>query len=246
MAPDGTLIQPCDAVWGGHGGTVLHLSKDGGESWSNPAAEGLETTFRENGTGNRIAGIHAGVVALRDGRLLALGRGDEINGRMPLSLSEDGGRSWRYHASPFPPISSGQRLVLMRLREGPILLVTFTDDASCAPHPGKAEFPKAEPKGMLMRDGGGNVSRVFGMFAALSCDEGRTWPVKRLVAPETGEERLDGGGWTGSFVLSPMSSEPKGYLAATQSPDGMIHLVSSRLHYAFDLTWIENGSRGNT
>ena len=26
-------------------------------------------------------------------------------------------------------------------------------------------------------------------------------------------------------------SEPRGYMAATQAPDGVIHLVSSRLHY---------------
>lgn len=30
-------------------------------------------------------------------------------------------------------------------------------------------------------------------------------------------------------------AEPRGYLAATQSPDKVIHLVSSRLHYRFNL-----------
>ena len=32
--------------------------------------------------------------------------------------------------------------------------------------------------------------------------------------------------------------EPAGYLAATQTPDGTIHLLSSRLHYRFNLAWL--------
>ncbi len=59
---------------------------------------------------------------------MAFGRGDGIvdkDGleRMPMSLSEDNGRTWTYSASEFPPIDGGQRLVLMRLQEGPVLLV---------------------------------------------------------------------------------------------------------------------------
>ena len=33
-------------------------------------------------------------------------------------------------------------------------------------------------------------------------------------------------------------AEPKGYFACTQTPDGVIHLISSRLHYRFNLAWI--------
>ena len=77
---------------------------------------------------------------------------------------------------------------------------------------------------------------TYGMFAALSVDEGETWPVRRLVTP--GEGEYDGGGWTRRFTASPSEAEPKGYLAATQSPDGMIHLISSRLHYRFNLAWL--------
>ncbi|MBM3493037.1 MAG: hypothetical protein FJX72_01750 [Armatimonadetes bacterium] len=32
-----------------------------------------------------------------------------------------------------------------------------------------------------------------------------------------------------------------GYLAATQTPDGVIHLISSRLHYRFNLGWLKQG-----
>jgi hypothetical protein len=34
-------------------------------------------------------------------------------------------------------------------------------------------------------------------------------------------------------------AEPKGYLAVTQTPDNMIHLLSSSLHYQFSLAWLK-------
>jgi hypothetical protein len=74
---------------------------------------------------------------------------------------------------------------------------------------------------------------------ALSYDEGKTWPVKRLLTD--GRERtLEGGAWTGSFTMDASHSEPKGYFAATQTPDGIIHILSSRLHYRINLPWIES------
>ena len=67
---------------------------------------------------------------------------------------------------------------------------------------------------------------------------GKTWPMKRLV--NDGKERhLDGGAWTGFFDMDATHAEPRGYLAGTQSPDGMIHILSSRMHYRFNLKWIE-------
>jgi hypothetical protein len=135
------------------------------------------------------------------------------------------GESWSYRPSPFPPISSGQRLVLMRLREGPILLVSFTWNRK-----------GGKPQGMEFRDANGETITGYGMFAALSFDEGASWPVRKLLTP--GEGTYDGGGWTGEFTATPERAEPAGYLAATQTPDGMIHLISSRLHYRFNLAWL--------
>ncbi len=224
----GVFIQACDAHWSSSGGTALHISKDGGRTWVDPG-EGKATpafTPAEKGEGT-IAGIHGGVVELKDGRLLALGRSDNIDGRMPMSISDDLGETWTYSASPFPPIHSGQRLVLMRLSEGPILLVSFT------------HFPKRddEGEGMMFTDSGGQELAGRGMYAALSYDEGKTWPVRKLLTPGNGT--YDGGGWTGEFAASPTQAEPRGYLAATQTPDGVIHLISSRLHYRFNLKWLE-------
>ena len=38
-------------------------------------------------------------------------------------------------------------------------------------------------------------------------------------------------------------AEPKGYLAATQTPDGIIHLISSGIHYRFNLAWLRLANR---
>lgn len=230
----GWLVQACDAGPEGHDGAAVLVSKDGGRSWEDPWDGAPKPEFREGTVGTTVAGIHAGVVELKDGSWMALGRGNTIvtkNGskRMPMSVSEDGGATWRYSASPFPPIDGGQRLVLMRLREGPILLVSFTD------HPQRT--PEDE-RGMVFKRKDGTEYRGYGMYAALSYDEGKTWPVRKLLSD--GNERfLDGGAWTGFFVMDTSHAEPRGYLAGTQSSDGTIHIVSSRLHYRFDLKWLE-------
>jgi kynurenine formamidase len=49
-----------------------------------------------------------------------------------------------------------------------------------------------------------------------------TWPDRRLLAPE-GKNTADG----------------YGYLAATQTRNGRIQLVTSKDHYAFNLPWIK-------
>jgi hypothetical protein len=76
------------------------------------------------------------------------------------------------------------------------------------------------------------------MFAALSFDEGGSWPVRKLVTAGGPARYLDGGAWTRRFLMDAAHAEPKGYLAATQAPDGMIHLLSSALHYRFNLAWL--------
>ncbi len=230
---EGYIVQPSDAVTIGHGGTAVVISRDGGESWYDPGEGKPAPVFEEGATGAWIAGIHAGVVQLEDGSLMALGRGDDINGKMPLSLSDNMGESWTYHASVFPPINGGQRLVLMRLKEGPILLVSFTDSSEKRNDPA---WPAVD--GMTVRDKNGKKRKVYGMFAALSFDEGKTWPVRKLVTPGKGRHELDGGAWTDQFVMDETHAEPMGYLAATQAPDGTIHLISSALHYRFNLAWL--------
>jgi len=218
---DGTLIQPCDGGFGNTGVTALHISDDGGETWTDP--------------GGDILGIHAGVEELKDGRWLAFGRGRAIDGRMPISLSEDRGKTWSYQASDFPPIGSGQRLVLIRLNEGPLLLVSFTGDR-------RLSQLGRDTAAIEFVDRQGNTFRGIGMFAALSFDDGQTWPVRKLLTP--GEGKYNGGAHTGGFTASATQAEHAGYLAATQTPDGVIHLISSRLHYRFNLAWLRQPNDG--
>lgn len=231
---DGSILQACDAGPTGDAGTAVLLSHDNGATWQDPYNPADEIKFDNGGKGSTIAGIHAGVVELADGRLMALGRGNAIadshgRARMPKSISSDGGATWTYSASEFPPIDGGQRLVLMRLKEGPLMLASFTD------HPQRT--PESE-RGMTFKDSDGNESVGYGMFVALSYDDGETWPVRRLLTDGT-TRMLDGGAWTGAFIMDSSHAEPRGYFAGTQAEDGTIHLVSSRLHYRFNLNWIE-------
>merc|ERR1711964_373280 len=76
-------------------------------------------------SGVAIAGIHAGVAQLKDDRLMSFGCGNNIDGKMPRSISSDMGETWTYSASTFPPIGGGQRLVLMRLEEGPLFFASL-------------------------------------------------------------------------------------------------------------------------
>ena len=219
---NGDILLPCDAATGGDGGTALNIGLNGGETWVEYGEEAVPPEFSEGATGAWIAGIHAGVTELRDGSLMAFGRGNTIEGRMPRSLSRDGGKTWTYSATPFPPIGGGQRLVLMRLQEGPLFFASFAN----------SDFFS----GLY-----GSACEDRGLFGAVSEDDGKTWKYLRLITDGQPDREVDGGGNTGKFIMGPHSAEPRGYLAARQTPDGVIHLIGSALHYQFNLKWLESG-----
>jgi len=203
---EGYLVVPSDWPWHEDGrGTALWISRDKGQTWSTP--EG------------RIAGIHAAVAQLDDGRLMAFGRGSNINGRMPKSISPDMGQTWTYEASGFPPIGGGQRAVLLHLKEGPLFFASFGKD-------------------MPMTDAAGRYSKVSGLFGAISFDEGKHWPIRKLITPG-GPTRKGRMMDRREFTMGPTSAEPKGYMTGIQTPDGVIHLISSKNHYAFNLAWLK-------
>lgn len=212
---EGWMVLPCDATTAGNGGSALQISRDKGQTWSD--------------AGGTIAGIHTGVTQLKDGRFLAFGRGDSIDGKMPRSISTDFGKTWTYSASPWPSIGGGQRLVLLKLHEGPLLFVSFTDNSSRL----------MSPNGLAFKDALGREFTGYGMFAALSFDEGRTWPTRKLLTAGDQPRRFDGGAWTRGFTMDATHAEPRGYLAATQTRDGIIHLISSALHYQFNAAWVK-------
>ncbi len=208
-ASDGAIVLTSDA----NPGSTVIVSRDNGKTWTE--------------AGGRIAGIHAGVVQLKDGRLLALGRGDDIDGFMPKSLSADMGKTWTYSASPFQPVRNLQRPVLMRLHEGPLLFISF---CGAKTQPGKQD--------MMITDASGKQRPVEGIYAALSFDEGETWPTRRLISddgPPREMETTD----RRTFTMSVSSAETFGYLAIVQAANGAIHLISSKNHYMFNLAWLK-------
>lgn len=235
LTKQGWIVQACDAGPDGSAGTAVQISKDHGKTWTDPWDGAPKPSFQQESVGSTIAGIHAGVVRLKNGDLMALGRSCNIKDkegkwRMPMSISSDGGKTWRYTASQLPPIDGGQRLVLMRLHEGPLLVVSFTD------HPQRT--PEVD-RGMLFKDSKtGEAYKGYGMYAALSYDEGKTWKIRKLLTDGV-SRHLNGGAWTGYFDMDKTHAEPRGYLAGTQTPDNMIHIVSSRLYYRFNLAWLK-------
>jgi len=95
-------------------------------------------------------------------------------------------------------------------------------------------------RSIAVGDGRGGQLTGSGLFAAASYDGGKTWPVRRLVTdglPPHTVEAMDGR----KFTMSRTTAEPMGYLAGVQSPDGIIHLISSKQYYAFNLAWLEQG-----
>lgn len=91
---EGWLVQACDAGPGSHDGAAVQISKDGGKTWCDPWDGAPLPDFKEGGTGSTIAGIHAGIVQLGNGSLMAMGRGNSIRNkegklRMPMSISDD-------------------------------------------------------------------------------------------------------------------------------------------------------------
>jgi len=202
---DGAIVFGADAE---HGSTVW-VSRDNGQTWADP--------------GGKINGIHAGIVELNDGRLMALGRNQNIDGWMPMSISTDMGKSWEPSASPFPPLTGGQRAALIRLKEGPLFFASFARDVyNFEPTPDGVRPPR----------------HVASLFGAISYDEGKTWPVRRIISdckPDHQVDTIDGA----PVLMNTNNSEPLGYLSVCQGLDNVIHLISSINHYAFNLAWLE-------
>jgi formylglycine-generating enzyme required for sulfatase activity len=224
---DGTILMTQDTTI-----TSLTKSTDGGKTWTSESITDKKLAHR-NGSAARHAGIHAPVVELNDGRLMTFGRLNSeseqkaFNFKTPASFSSDGGKSWTHQATEFPAISSVQRQALIRLREGPLLFCSFTDLSANA----------RKPNGMTFKSQNGEFSGA-GLFAAISFDDGKTWPHKRLVTPG-GKERTVNGIDRNQFPLSDTRAEHNGYLAAIQSRNGHIQLITSKNHYVFNLAWLK-------
>ena len=197
--------------------------------------------------------VIAGPIVTKDGRiLLCCDAGPDGEAGTSLHVSKDGGKTWEDTGSTIAGIHAG----IVERKDGSLMAFgrgnaidghmpcsisydggyTWTYSATELPPIGSGQrlVLKRLQEGLIMLCSFGEN----GLFVALSYDEGATWPVKKLLTD--GKTRvLDGGAWTGTFTMDATHAEPKGYLACTQTPDGMIHLLSSRVHYRFNLRWIE-------
>ena len=190
---DGTILLPTDstgkdvtgngsisAVWGTH---------DDGKTWYD--------------TGGRTGGRHTTIVMAKAGAILGFGgKNSNIEGRMPLAISHDGGKTWQKQKTPFDELMSGERPSVIRLKSGRLFFV--------------ADY-NPKPEKHIHKDGA---------YVALSDDDGQTWTMKRLPAN----------------ILT------VGYTTATQSADGVIHVVTSKNkpNYEIELNeaWVLDKSAG--
>jgi formylglycine-generating enzyme required for sulfatase activity len=146
---DGVIYMPTDstgrdddgngsisAVWG---------TRDEGKTWFD--------------TGGRTAGRHTTLVLAKNGDMLGFGgKNSNIEGRMPLATSSDGGKTWSKSKTPFDQLLSGERPSVLRLASGRLFFV--------------ADYNPTNQK-HIHKDGA---------YVALSDDDGKTWKLKRLPA----------------------------------------------------------------
>jgi len=227
---DGTLLLPHDSR------TVsITRSRDGGKTWQSIVQPKSQKGIKPGDTTFRPPGIHAPMVELADGRLMAFSRYDDpadqarFHRTTPVSFSSDQGETWQVAESEFPAISSAQRQTMLRLREGPIVFFSFTDQSR----------DWKQRVGMKFKQADGTDFVGYGVFAAVSFDEGKTWPVRRLITPG-GKARELPSIDRSMFTCSDTMAEKAGYLASTQTRDGRIHLISSKNHYVLNLGWLRS------
>jgi formylglycine-generating enzyme len=206
--------------------SCIIVSSDGGQTWETRGYSG--NTERSK----RIAGIHANVVEIADENgdgkndLLALGRdgGRNFGGVLPKSISTDGGFTWDRSATELPPVSTGRRVSLLRLEysnlpeKKPLMMTGFGE--------------------LEAKDTMGNLTLVSGLYAALSFDEGKSWPSKyrRIISDDSGDMEI--APWQRKTKLTQTAGQPEGYMSVTQTPDGKIFLTDGKIVYSYNLAWL--------
>ena len=213
--------QPINSAFRTPDGTIYFGSDGEGSSSFLWASKDNGKTWQD--TKGRTYGRHTTFVALKDNSILALGgKNSNIDGYMPKSYSYNNGKTWTPMVkSPFAALGSNQRPVIMRLKSGKLFFAGDFQDIKMMDMP--------PPKEITER----------GSYVALSDDEGKTWKIKRLaMAPEHND-------WYGVLKKGKKpqhSYGTLGYCAATQSANGLIHLMTSKgkpsMHFVLNEAWI--------
>lgn len=135
---------------------------------------------------NRKYSIHPAIFQRNDGAILTYLRGPNP---MPVAISKDLGDSFTMEDTKFPGISSGMKTAVLKLQSGAVLLCSIDRNRELV--------------------GGGT-------FAALSLDDGKTWPHIRKV---------EGAG---------------GYMSLAQGPNGVVYLNGTQMGIvAFNEAWVK-------
>jgi len=191
------MSQPCSAFVAKNGKLVLAVDGDFGHRDERimTSDDGGKTWIVGTGDLLKAAGkyaIHPAVVQRDDGAYLAFLRGPDP---MPAFASKDEGDTWEPVSTPFPGISVGQKAAALKLASGTLLLVSFDNKKQLG---------------------------LGGAYAALSFDDGKTWPHVRKV------------------------EGPSGYMSLAQAPNGLIyHLGPSGgapvRCVAYNEAWLKEG-----
>jgi formylglycine-generating enzyme required for sulfatase activity len=156
------VSQPINSIVRGADGTIyIPTDSTGQDSDGNGSVSAVWATNDEGktwyDTGGRTAGRHTTIVFAKDGRLLGFGgKNSEIDGRMPLATSTDGGKTWVKSKTPFDYLLSGERPSVIRLASGRLFFVADSK-------PSKQRHSSAD-----------------GAYVALSDDDGANWTMKPL------------------------------------------------------------------
>jgi len=193
-----SMSQPCSAFVAKDGRIVLAVDGDFGHRDERvmTSSDGGATWKVGRGDLRKAAGayaIHPAVVQRDDGAVLAFLRGPDP---MPAFVSRDDGESWEAVSTPFPGISVGQKAAALKLRSGGLLLCSVDNKKKLV-------------------EGGGS-------FAALSFDDGKTWPHLRKI------------------------DSMAGYMSLAQADNGVIYLGTGRGGsginvVAFNESWLKGG-----
>jgi hypothetical protein len=191
--PD-ALSQPCSALVTKDGAIVLACDGDRHQ-------DERFLVSRDNGATWKVAKgdmrqsaargvLHPAIAPLKDGTIVAFLRGPDP---MPAAYTKDLGGTFAVQPTPFPGISGGMKATALRLSSGALLLCST--------------------------DARNRILRERGTYAALSLDDGKTWPHVRQV---------EGVG---------------GYMALAQGPNGVIYLFGSKMGCAaFNEAWLQEGT----
>lgn len=217
---EGTFCrQPIQVL---HDGTWAHTqwlcfdddSKNGSDQPVVQISTDQGSTWRQVEFPEAAGRVHPNIVEIEPGRLVSLFR-SRFADWVYLSRSEDGGETWSApEATEVPNNNAGLSAFL--LPSGMLALVS--NEHQVATEPGEVVWPYERMR----------------IVIAVSNDEGRTWPVRRVIEP--------GDGFSGEGNLR--SNRRQEYPHGIVDADGLIHVVyafSSRRairHVVFDEEWI--------